>query len=151
MRGLRPYELASFEPFRKQTQPVTTPPQIFTLSPARPLNTKSCPEKGSSASCVWTRADNPSNQRRAIPACLPPAQSSRRQCYDQILEHRPIHAALYAQSLSASKLNLDPHSWRLNSGLGRCDMFDRKQRWCRHLHRKQWRRYTSQTTPLGVW
>ncbi len=49
---------------RKQTQPIATPPQNLTRSPARPRNTNRCPLKGSSASWVCTRAARPSNPLR---------------------------------------------------------------------------------------
>src|ERR1700683_1689600 len=63
--------------FEKRHSPSPLHQRILTRSPARPQNTNSCPEYGSSLSCVCTSADNPSNPLRisvapaASHTCMP--------------------------------------------------------------------------------
>lgn len=63
--------------FENMHRPSPLHHRIFTRSPARPRNTKSCPENGSSASCVCTNAASPSNPLRisvapaASHTCMP--------------------------------------------------------------------------------
>ena len=93
--------------------------RIFTRSPARPRKTNSCPENGSSASCVCTSADNPrilyacrSRRPRAIPASCRQRDHRRDSASIKYLNMaRSARPRMHSRWPPANSTSI--HTWRL--------------------------------------